>query len=74
MAHTLTDIALNVWNYNNEWRMTIYEDFEDGLETKNYIPVEATPDRIARYLSITNDDDWWVYSKDRQFSYILWGN
>lgn len=73
MNSTLTSIGLNVWNHDDKWFMTIYEDFEDGLDTKNYIPVEVTPDRLSRYLSITNDDDWWVYHRDPQFSYILWG-
>lgn len=70
---TTTDIALNVWNHDGKWLMTIYEEVSEELDTKNYIPVEATPDRVARYLSISNDDDWWVYQGDQQFSYILWG-
>ena len=74
----ITGFGLNVWDNSpidkpSDWTMAVYPDYDGHTDSDTWLTVEATPERIARYLSITDDDDWWVYDQDPQFHYILWG-
>lgn len=71
-----TSFALNVWVDEDEdvytWKMTIYPVTEDGIDTDVFFAIDPTEAQIERYLQITKDSDWWVYSDDPDFGYILW--
>ena len=74
---TITGFGLNVWNDSDNdtpvWKMAIYNDYAGQTDTSEWMTMEATPERVARYLEISQDDDWWVYNGDNDFHYILWG-
>jgi len=74
----ITGFGLNVWDDSPAhepplWLMAVYPDYDGHTDSDTWLRVEATPERVARYLEITDDDDWWVYDQDPQFHYILWG-
>lgn len=69
-------LDLNVWfdEVKNIWKMAVYGVGSNG-ETNydNYVRIEATPERVARYLEISEDSDWWTSSTDPDFLYITTG-
>lgn len=70
----ITGLGLNVWTEGEDWRMAIYPDTPDGTDSSQYISFSPTRKQIQRYLSISEDSDWWVYDRHPDFRYILWGD
>ena len=74
----ITGWGLNIWNdasreEPDNWKMAVYPDYNGHTDTATYLTLEATPERVTRYLETWDDDDWWVYDKHPDFRYILWG-
>jgi len=70
---TPTQLALNVWNDGEQWKMAIYGVYDGSTDTSHWHNIEVTEARLNRYLELSQDDDWWVYSGHPDFYYIWLG-
>lgn len=75
MNQELTALDLNVWwdqDYQN-YRFTMYSVYGHETKTSEFKRLDTTPERVQRYLQVSEDDDWWTSNLEDDFYYILWG-
>jgi len=65
-------IALNVWQEEDTWLMSLYPESEAGIDCSSYIRLDYTRRQLQRYFDITDDDDWWT-SDTEELEWILFG-
>jgi len=72
---SIEQLALNVWDDEDRgWLMAIYPVTADGTDTSKDWSFRPTREQVIRYLKVSEDSDWWVYSLSPDFHYILTGN
>jgi hypothetical protein len=65
-------IALNVWHDDTNWRMAIYPEGSDGIDSSTFIPLDYKRGQLQRYFQISEDSDWWTTDVE-ELEWILFG-
>lgn len=65
-------IALNVWHDDTAWKMAVYPESADGIDSSSYINIDYTRRQLQRYFRISEDEDWWT-ADTKELEYILFG-